>query len=151
MAAVANIPPLACLRPPLLHSSGLKIGTTATPMGATSTTPAPVPHVHNPVNITNDPPPGPTLWEVTTRGYTKLYSHLPLADTLWLHALPFPPPTAHPHLVDAVQQQWIFIPHCPRQLGLQLACSCLPMCQQHSSSPTRNICDGKHHGVQQWF
>ncbi len=58
--------------PPFSTQAFLKIGTTATPMGGTSTTPTPAPPVHNQMNITYDPPPGPTLWEVTTRNYTKL-------------------------------------------------------------------------------
>ncbi len=63
-------------------------------MAATSTASTPVPPVHSLVKITNAPPPGPILWVDTTRGYINPYSRVPLANAIWLHALPFHPPTA---------------------------------------------------------
>ncbi len=87
---------------------------------------------------------------ITTRGYTKPYSQVPLANALRLHALPFNQPL-HPHLLNAVWQQRTLVSHCPQQLGLWPACSCLPMRQQHSSSPTRNVHDGEYHEFNNGF
>jgi hypothetical protein len=62
-------------------------------MAATSITTTQAPSVCNPVLITNIPPPGPTLWVVTTRGYIKPYSQVPLANAPRLLNQPRHPPT----------------------------------------------------------
>jgi hypothetical protein len=150
MAAVAIIPPKAP-QTLLPQSRNSTIGTIAIPMVATSIITTQTPPVCNPVSITNIPPPGPTLWVVTTRGYIKLYSQVPLANAPRLLNQPRHPPTTLPPLqchlatMDHGSQHVL-----PAALGLRPACSCLPTRQQHSPSPTRNIHDGKYHGVQLW-
>jgi hypothetical protein len=59
-------------------------------------TPTPAPPAHSLVNSSNELPPDSALWVVTIRGYTQLYSRVPLADALQLHALPFHPLTTPP-------------------------------------------------------
>ncbi len=149
MAAVEVIPPKA---PQTLHpqSRNSTIGTTAIPLAATSITTTQAPPVRDPVSITNMPLPGPTLWVVTTRGYIKLYSQLPLINAPRQLNQIRHPTTTPPHLRDAIRQHWTMVPYCSQKLGHWPACSCLPMHQQHSPSLTRNIHDGEYHRVQQW-
>jgi hypothetical protein len=108
--------------PQTLHpqSRNSTIETIAIPMAATSIITTQVPPVHKPVSITNMLSPGPTLWVVTTRGYIKPYSQVPLANAPQLLNQPHHPPTTPPPLRchSATKEQfhtapgsWGFGPH----------------------------------------
>jgi hypothetical protein len=148
MVTVAVIPPKA---PQTLHpqSRNSTIGTIAIPMVATSITTTQAPPVRNPVSITNMQPPGPTLWVVTTRGYIKPYSQVPLANVPQLLNQPHHPPTTPPPLQchsATMDRGSLLLP-----AAGALACMQLPTNVPTTfPSSTRNIHDGKYHGVQQW-
>ncbi len=83
---------------PLSQSRNSTIGTIAIPMVATSITTTQASPARSLVSITNMLPPGPTLWVVTSRGYTKPYSQVPLVNVPWLlnqprHPLTTPAPS----------------------------------------------------------
>jgi hypothetical protein len=109
-----------------------------------------VPPVCNMVSITSMPPPGPTLWVVTTRGYIKPCSQVPLANVPWLLNQPPHPPTTPLPLQCPFRNNGPWLPTAPGSWGFGPHATAYQCANNIFPSPTRNIHNGKYHGVQQW-